>query len=170
MRINGLGLVSALGLAVCLAASPVLAKDGHGNGKGHGKGHKSLEKRLEEYDRRHADDHQHGDYHGDRRLVVLKGDEREAIGNRLRPYYREHCPPGLAKKYGCMPPGHVKHYVVGEVLPATTTYWEVPRDVVVMLPPPPPRAQYIWVDKDILLISEATKKVLDAAVILSALE
>lgn len=110
--------------------------------------------------------HDHG--RSDRVLMDLDAGEVAVVRTRIQPYYVRHCPPGLAKKHnGCRPPGHTHRYVIGQ--PYYGPYWEVPHDVIVTLPYPPRGSRYIWVDRDILLVSEATKKVLDAVVILSGL-
>lgn len=83
--------------------------------------------------------------------------------------YKRSCPPGLAKKHnGCMPPAHAKRYIVGEVLPHDVVYYEVPRHVLVRLEPAPYGTRYVRVDEDVLLISEASKKIIDAFTLLSA--
>jgi hypothetical protein len=149
----------AVAAFAAFSASPVLADPpdhAHGKGKpdkviysqGHGK--------------HDFDDHHH--------FAQLDQDRVIIIREKLAPYYHEHCPPGLAKKHnGCLPPGQAKKYRVGYVLPAYVEYWDVPSDVLVLLPAAPPGARYVWVDRDILLMSEATKKILDATVIFSAL-
>lgn len=175
--------VCAMSLAI--AATPAFAKD-NGKGKGHGKGnsehsgsHKSG--RGGDWDRDdhrgrgdwdHNDDH-HGrrdwDHNDDHFTINLNFNQRQAVYDRLEPYYVRKCPPGLAKKHnGCLPPGHAKQYVIGQPLPAGVTWWPVPSDVLMTLPPAPYGAQYVWVDRDVLLVTEATKKVLDAVVLLSA--
>ncbi len=86
----------------------------------------------------------------------------------VREYYeprfsRGHCPPGLAKKgNGCRPPGHAKQWRLGERLPSTVVYYELPRDVIVRLGPPPRGYRYVRVDNDILLLAIGTGLVLDA--------
>jgi hypothetical protein len=98
---------------------------------------------------------------GDDKIVILR---REVEGA-----YVKRCPPGLAKKHnGCMPPGQAKKWSVGHVIPTDVVYYMPPRNVLLLLPEPPLHARYVMVDRDILLISEATKKVLDAVVLFSA--
>ena len=146
--------------SLCFAAQPVFADPPEGKRHGKpahaGKAHKSKSK---------------GKGHGDDRVLFnLGGNDRDSIRDLLMPHYRRHCPPGLAKKTpACIPPGQAKKYSIGQPLPRWVDYWPVPGDVLARLPAAPHGAQYVWVDRDILLISEATKKVLDAAVILSGL-
>lgn len=83
-------------------------------------------------------------------------------------YQTAHCPPGLAKKNPpCIPPGQAKKYRVG--YPLTVPYASVPAYMLEELPHPRHGTRYVMVDRDVLLISEATKKVLDAVVIASAM-
>lgn len=143
-------------LALCVAAVSASAKNDH-RGKGY-----------DYYDGNHYDGNR-ASRHPDRVLMALDGPRIDVIRSHMHPYYAKKCPPGLAKKRnGCLPPGHARHYVIGQPLPPGIAYWDVPPDVLALLPPAPSYARYVWVDKDVLLISEATKKVLDAVVILSA--
>jgi hypothetical protein len=134
----------------------------------------SADPALAENDKKHLPwrDHPHGRnlHDSDRVPVAIGGSDRRLIFTRLEPHYMRKCPPGLAKKRnGCLPPGQAKKYVIGHPLPPGLVYWDVPPDVLAILPPAPAGAYYLWADRDILLISEASKKVLDAVVILSAL-
>ena len=81
------------------------------------------------------------------------------------------CPPGLAKKRnGCLPPGQAKkRYSIGQPLSASIKLGDLPVDLRVLLPPPPVGHVYAQVDGDVLLVAEATRKVIDAIVLLSAL-
>lgn len=170
-------------LATSSLATPAMAK--HGNERGHGNGHHEDDNRHNDWDDDDHDNDRHGDHdrdrddhrtvyrgHDDGRVLInLSVDQRQVIYERLQPVYVRRCPPGLAKKHnGCLPPGHAQHYVIGQPLPQGTVVWEVPQDVLVALPPPPPAAQYVWVDRNVLLVSEASKKVLDAAVLLSGVQ
>jgi len=64
-----------------------------------------------------------------------------------------HCPPGLADK-GCVPPGQAKKWAVGQILPPDLVY--VPARYH---SPPPPGTAYVRVDEDLLLITEATRRI-----------
>lgn len=78
------------------------------------------------------------------------------------PRFASTCPPGLAKKQnGCMPPGQAKRWAKGRALPREVLFYDLPRDLIVLLPPPPPRHRYVRVDSDILLIAIGTGMVLD---------
>lgn len=90
----------------------------------------------------------------------------------VKDYYRSHrgCPPGLAKKRnGCQPPGQAKkRYHVGGVLPPHLRDHRPPPDLHRRLPPPPEGHIYRHVDGDVLLVAEATHRVVDAVVAVDA--
>jgi hypothetical protein len=81
-----------------------------------------------------------------------------------------HCPPGLAKKNnGCMPPGLAKkRYAIGERLPDGVRYVPVYDHGRYGLRDPAEGLIYARVDGDLLLIAEATKRVIDAVVAVDA--
>lgn len=78
-------------------------------------------------------------------------------------YRRGHCPPGLAKKHnGCVPPGIAKKWRVGERLPRSVIYYDLPPALVLELGAPPPRHRYVRIGADILMIAIGTGLVVDA--------
>gem|GEM_PF-3351155 len=91
----------------------------------------------------------------------------------IRDYLRENrpnCPPGLAKKNnGCLPPGIAKKYAMGRPLPPGIAAKRLPGDLLSRLHPVP-GYQYVQVDHDVLLMAEATKKIVDAVTLLSAVK
>ena len=96
-------------------------------------------------------------------------EDRKVIESYLVNSHRKKCPPGLAKKRnGCLPPGQAKKYAIGKKLPEGIFYESLPLDLLEILRPAPKGYKYISVDKDVLLMSEATKKVVDAVTLLSA--
>lgn len=103
--------------------------------------------------------------------IGIGGTDRDIIRNYLSEDYRPaHCPPGLAKKHnGCLPPGIAKKYQLGRPIPDTVEFQSLPANIVVQLHPVP-GYRYVKVDQDVLLISEATKKVVDAVTLLSAVQ
>lgn len=107
--------------------------------------------------------------HDDVRVAIDFGSkDRTVIRNYLRSNYA-HCPPGLAKKHnGCLPPGQAKKYNIGSHL--DYPYRELPGDLLDILGPAPRGTFYAMVDKDVLLVSEAGKKILDAVTLLSAVQ
>lgn len=94
---------------------------------------------------------------------------RDNIQGYLRDSYYKRCPPGLRKKHnGCLPPGQAKkRYVIGEALPPS--YRPVPEALLVRIGPPPPGTFYAYMDNDVLLVAEATRHILDAVTLLSAM-
>ena len=75
------------------------------------------------------------------------------------------CPPGLAKKNnGCMPPGQVRNWAVGQPLPAGVTFYAVPQPVLVQLPPVPYGYRYGRVGGDIVLVYQKNNVVVDIIV------
>ncbi|HSF94585.1 MAG TPA: RcnB family protein [Thermohalobaculum sp.] len=73
----------------------------------------------------------------------------------------QHCPPGLAKKGSCIPPGHRKHWSVGEYFPREIVYRRV-YYYEYDLPRPRRGEFYAKVDDDVYLIAEATRLVVKA--------
>ena len=71
------------------------------------------------------------------------------------------CPPGLAKKGSCVPPGLRKRWAAGEYLPPDLSYRRLSYSEYGL---PRPRAGefYAGVDGDVYLISEATRLVIQA--------
>lgn len=145
-------IILALTLIMGLVAISTHAMADPGKGK-HKHGHKHKHEQVY---------HDHGD------TIIISTHDRVIIRDYIAQDYRSHCPPGLAKKHnGCLPPGHAKKYHVGQVLPPGI-YIPVSGDLIGMLSPAPRGYQYVQVDKDVLLISEASKKVIDAVTLLSA--
>lgn len=131
-------------------------KGGQGKGKGQDPAH---EKAAPE---KTADDN-------DKVMIRIGDDDRLVIQKYLGDDHRRACPPGLAKKHnGCLPPGLAKKYKVGKSLPDDLRWELVSDDLARLLKKPPAGYQYVQVDKDILLIGEATKKVIDAVTLISA--
>lgn len=104
-------------------------------------------------------------------VYVIEDTDRDVI----RKYYADNkqawCPPGLAKKDpSCIPPGLTKvHYTTGTILPETVVYYPLPETLSTKLRPLPEGYKYVQVDGEVLVISEATKKVMDAMVLLSGI-
>ena len=151
-----------LGLAALVLAgsASVLAGPGKGKGKGHG---------APGRERPAAASHNSGGSDTAVEVDIRIGtDARIAI----KDYYRRHpgCPPGLAKKRnGCLPPGQAKkRYRVGGVLPPDLRGWRLPGDLRGRLPAPPEGHVYAHVDGDVLLVAEATHRVIDAVVAIDA--
>ncbi|WP_435640526.1 hypothetical protein [Micavibrio aeruginosavorus] len=160
---HGLVAFMAAGLVMGAFASVAMAEKG---GKDNGK-----PEHVQSQHEDRGDDRGHEGRHGDDDLVsILIGDkDRHTLNDYLNRNYRKDCPPGLAKKNnGCLPPGIAKKYRIGYPLPDDVRFMPLPRDLRDLLSPPPRGYQYVQVDKDILLIGEASKKVIDAVTLLSA--
>lgn len=136
-------------------------------GKGHGKSHSG-----EAAEGTRGEHNTKDGAKGDTASLVglLIGEtQRATIRTYLHDDFARHCPPGLAKKRnGCLPPGQAKKYRIGGMLPAA--HFPIPHELVTLLGPPPAGAYYAMVDKDVLLVSEASKKILDAVTLLSAVQ
>lgn len=123
------------------------------------------------HDRDDRHDHHDEDHDDDAWVRVYIGPrDRDAIERYIKNDRRSTCPPGLAKKHnGCLPPGQAKKkYRVGDRLPDDVVFYPVGDDLLRILSPLPRGYEYVQIDKDILLISEAGKKVIDAVTLLSA--
>jgi hypothetical protein len=147
--------VLCLALAlIMIATSPALADKG-GKGKSPGADHG---KSSFEWPWNRSKD--------DTVVARINTNDRKAIRQLIRQDAFRHCPPGLAKKSPpCVPPGQAKKYKIGSVLPDGVVYSPVPPAWGLHAPD---GYQYVKVDKDVLLISEASKKIIDAVTLLSA--
>jgi hypothetical protein len=133
---------------IAFAAAPALAKPDKSHKHGHHK---------------HEDEVNIG--------ISIPIPDKLVLQDFLRHEYRPaHCPPGLAKKNnGCLPPGIAKKYAMGKPLPPGIAMKTLPDSLLSRLNPMG-GYQYVMVDKDILLVNEATKHVIDAVTLLSALD
>lgn len=165
MRFSMINIRSTLAFLVtagALAAIPAFADPPDGKGKGRERGE---ERRGGDRD----DDGDRGRKKHKKHKESKRGDHfKDEHRHVVREYYSEQyragrCPPGLAKKNnGCMPPGQAKKWRVGQPLPRTVVYYEVPQPVLVQLGPPPQGHRYVRVAADILLIAVGTSLVVDA--------
>jgi hypothetical protein len=150
-------------LCIALAAAPALAKKG-GEGNGHGKsaGHIFWD---DGKDARTA-----GGAKSDGKIGVWVGEkDRDVLREYVLGHYAKNCPPGLAKKNPpCIPPGQAKKFAAGSYLPKDIGFSIVPGSIVTRLTPPPPGGMYVRVDRDVYLIDQATRKILDAVLLFSA--
>ena len=149
-------IIAASTLSAILVVGPVTAEPPSWAGGGKGKHGKEHGQQAHRSDDRHEDHKEHGRYFSDRdRIVVREYYQVEFRGGK--------CPPGLAKKNnGCMPPGQAKKWHVGQPLPKSVIYYEIPPAIIVQLPPPSPGYRYVRVASDILLIAVGTAMVVDA--------
>lgn len=137
------------------------------NDKGHGKHGKSI---VANESTAHNDAFDWFDDKSETSIKISIGaSDRKKIKSYIKNRYVKKCPPGLAKKNnGCLPPGIAKKYSLGKALPHELDYANLPSDLLDLLNPAPRGYKYVQVDKDILLIGEASKKVIDAVTLLSA--
>ncbi len=148
----------ALAILINLPSAAYAEKGGNGKGNGNNKGG---------YEKSHNYNQGRGD--SDSVVINIHSNDRDYIRNYIASDYRRHCPPGLAKKSpACVPPGQAKKWRMGYPLPHDVIFYPVPDDLLGHLHPVPMGYQYVRVDKDILLIGEASKKVIDAVTLLSA--
>ena len=165
---NNLFTASSRGIALALALTLVSAGASAAKPEGTGQGNEKQERK----EAKKADKHERKDEHkadkqtrDEPRVGSYFTDEHRSY---VRTYYGKRygngkgCPPGLAKKHnGCLPPGQVVNYVVGQPLPTTMVVYTVPRVVVVQLPVAPYGYRYVRVGNDILLLSAQTSIVVD---------
>lgn len=165
--------VAAVALVIGMAmAGHVYAEPGNGHGRGHGNPHEQGDDNGSMSEHGHGHEGKHHDKHGGKKgKHSIEMSDRDALKGYLRDNYApKNCPPGLAKKHnGCLPPGQAKKYRVGHVLPETVEIHELPQELLARLVPVP-GCRYVQVDQDVLLIGEATKKVVDAVTLLSAVK
>jgi len=151
----------ALALLACAGlgfAGTAQADNGKKNGQGHKGGYEK---------------HEDGDHDRDKNnwgRFYIGSRDRDAIERYIRNDRRPFCPPGLAKKNnGCLPPGQAKKYRIGDRLPDDLAFFPISDDLRRILSPVPRGYEYVQVNKDVLLISDVGKKVIDAVTLLSAI-
>lgn len=127
-------------------------------------------------DRDDRDDHGRWQRHDTEVVFNFHDDDREVIRDYMRRNYVVVCKGNPYSRAGehCFKKGHGPRqqvrYIIGEPLPPTIVYREVPETLRVRLTPPPQGYRYVRVDDDVLLMSEAGKKIIDAVALLSAVD
>ena len=154
--------IVSLAIASLLLAGSAFAKDkgdDHDNGGDkHGNKHsekyeKKAEKRAE---KREREEIKQGAYFNDQQRTFA----REYYTTTYRDGRR--CPPGLAKKNnGCLPPGQVRNWVVGQPVPSNVTIYSVAPPVIRMLPPAPYGYRYARIGGDIVLVQQQNNIIVD---------
>lgn len=162
--------IVALAIASLLMAGPVLSKgkgddEGeHGNGKGNGK---HAQKYQDKQDKREAKEYKKAEKRERKEIApgTYFNDQQRTV---VREYYVQtytdgrKCPPGLAKKNnGCMPPGQVRNWVVGQPVPRGVTVYSVPQPVILQLPPAPYGYRYSRIGGDIVLVRQQNNVIVD---------
>jgi Ni/Co efflux regulator RcnB len=148
-------------------------REHRGNGGKHSQGSDRQGPEMHSTDRRGSDrkgqDRRDDDRQGPSRVEMRAGAyfqdrQRSAVHDYYGTQYRTgRCPPGLSRKHnGCMPPGQVRYYSVGQRLAPAVIYHTVPSAMVVTLGVPPSGHRYVRVASDILLIAIGTGMVVDA--------
>ena len=86
----------------------------------------------------------------------------------IRQYYTSNYgpgkkyPPGLAKKgNGCLPPGQLRTWVVGQPIPRNVIIYSVPQPVMLQLPPAPYGYRYARIGNDIVLVQRQSNLIVD---------
>lgn len=152
-----LPLITAL-LITALSAGTALADKPEGVGNGKGDKHEQKDKNKNKKQKYEGET-------GDVTVNMYFNDSQRTV---VRNYYDQQyragcCPPGLAKKNnGCMPPGQVKMWVVGQPLSGGVVYYPVPSLVLMQLGAPPAGHKYVRVASDILLMAIGTSMIVDA--------
>ena len=159
--------VRIIALAICtifctlFLAGPTFAK---GNDDDYGKG---KEKQAEKYDKK---DQKQAQKAGKRERKEIE--QGTYFNDQQRTYVREYytsydgpgkkCPPGLAKKgNGCMPPGLVRSWQIGQPIPRNVIVYPVPRPVILQLPPAPYGYRYARLGGDIVLVQQQNNLIVD---------
>lgn len=124
-------------------------KDNKDDDKQYRKGQRHAEKRQREEIRQ-------GTYFDEQQRIIVRQYYTTNYGNGKK------CPPGLAKKQnGCMPPGQVRYWQVGQPIPRNVTVYSVPQPVIQLLPPAPYGYRYARVGSDIVLVQQQNNLIVD---------
>lgn len=167
-RFNFSSRIIALAITAIFVAGPAFAE---GNDDDHGKGN-GKDKQTEKHDKKNQKDAEKAEKR--ERKEIEQG---KYFNDQQRTYVREYyttnygpgkkCPPGLAKKgNGCMPPGQVRSWVVGQPIPRNVTIYSVPRPVILQLPPAPYGYRYARIGGDIVLVQQQNNLIVDVIQVL----
>ena len=161
---NSLTIVT-LSIASLLMAGTVFAKnqgdDHEKGGNKHGQKHEDEREKYEEKaeknaEKRQRDDIKQGTYFNDQQRTFARQHYTTTYQDGKR------CPPGLAKKNnGCLPPGQVRNWAVGQRVPTNVTVYSVAQPVIRMLPPAPVGYRYARIGNDIVLIQQQNNVIVD---------
>ena len=151
--------IVSLAVAALLFAGSGFAKDkgdDHDNGNGGKHGNKHSEKHDKKAEKRQREEIKQGAYFNDQQRTYV----REYYTTTYKDGKR--CPPGLAKKNnGCMPPGQVRSWAVGQPVPRNVTIYSVAPPVVRMLPPAPVGYRYARLGGDVVLVQQQNNVIVD---------
>ena len=157
--------LSAISVLVCACATalPAWAERPDWNDRHH--------PRSERFEHGHRHDRDRSDRPGDWRApravpppAYFAERQRRHVQNYYSPRLRMgHCPPGLLKKgHGCLPPGQVRPWVLGQPLPRDLRRYPLPYELRYQLGRAPAGYEYVRVAGDILLITIGAALVVDA--------
>lgn len=150
--------IVSLAIASLLFAGSAFAKDkgdDHDNG-GNKQGNKHSQKSDKKAEKRQREDIKQGAYFNDQQRIYVREYYTSNYGGSKR------CPPGLAKKNnGCLPPGQVRNWVVGQPVPRNVTVYSVAPPVIRMLPPAPYGYRYARIGGDIVLVQQQNNIIVD---------
>ena len=154
--------IVSLAIASLLLAGSAFAKDKgedrDDDGNKHGNKHsekyeKKAEKRAE---KREREEIRQGAYFNDQQRTFVREYYTTTYSDGKR------CPPGLAKKNnGCLPPGQVRNWTVGQPVPRNVTVYSVAQPVIRMLPPAPVGYRYARIGGDIVLVQQQNNVIVD---------
>lgn len=154
--------IVSLAIASLLFAGSGFTKDkgddqDNGGGK-HGNKHSQKEDKKAEKkaEKREREEIKQGAYFNDQQRTFA----REYYTTTYKDGKR--CPPGLAKKNnGCLPPGQVRNWIVGEPVPRNVIVYPVAQPVIRMLPPAPVGYRYERIGGDIVLVQQQNNIIVD---------
>lgn len=173
-----LSVVTAMSL---LAGAPAFADNGrgnNGNGWGHGHDRGRGNDGQTTYIYRNYDHQDVGRYNynyqrniGRPDVIKIYDNDRIILNRYVEDNYRRSAPPGWSKHHHGYPPYYQKtrRYIVGYPLPNDVVYYSVPYEVRSHMKPVPIGYQYVRVDNDVLLMNAATKQIIDAVTLFSAI-
>lgn len=159
--------IIALAITSLFVAGSSFAKDQgndeHGN-NGHGKGngkHSQVQSAephnvQPQAERRQPQEVRPGAYFNEQQRTYARQYYSQNYG------HGKNCPPGLAKKNnGCMPPGQVRNWSVGQPVPRGVTVYTVAQPVLRQLPPAPYGYRYARIGDDIVLVQQQNNLIVD---------
>ena len=161
---NSLSIVALAIASLLMAGSAIAKKDGDDNEKGggkHGQKHESKNDRDDDKGERKADKRQREDI---KQGAYFNEQQRVFARDYYSTTYKDgkRCPPGLAKKNnGCLPPGQVRNWAVGQPVPTNVTVYSVAQPVIRMLPPAPIGYRYARIGGDIVLVQQQNNIIVD---------
>jgi hypothetical protein len=125
--------------------------------------------RRPNYDRSYHHDHGRDNYNDARNYnqwnnsryrynytrINLSPREESRVRRDLQRYYFDKCgSTNWRNAYGCQPVGNRNGWRIGEPLPPHAVVWPLPYSVYYNLPQPSYGTRYVWVDRDLLLLSD----------------